>query len=92
MRSLQDNDKTQMLIPKIIQQYKASVTRQINSNRDSKTYFAWQKSFYDHIIRNDKSLDNIREYTFYNPVKWEWGIENKLNKIEEKDYYTKLFV
>jgi putative transposase len=36
--------------------------------------FAWQKSFYDHIIRNERSLNKIREYIFMNPVSWE--IEN----------------
>ena len=33
-----------------------------------KHFFAWQKSFYDHIIRNEKSLDNIREYVRNNPL------------------------
>jgi putative transposase len=35
------------------------------------TEFAWQKSFYDHIIRNEKSLNRIREYIISNPVSWE---------------------
>ncbi|MDD4900640.1 MAG: hypothetical protein PHS62_00805 [Patescibacteria group bacterium] len=33
--------------------------------------FAWQRSFYDHIIRNEKSLIKIREYIINNPAKWE---------------------
>jgi REP element-mobilizing transposase RayT len=31
----------------------------------------WQRSFYDHIIRNEKDLKNIREYILNNPLKWE---------------------
>ncbi len=31
----------------------------------------WQKSFYDHIIRNDKDLFRIQEYIINNPINWE---------------------
>ena len=31
----------------------------------------WQKSFYDHIIRNEKEYQNIWEYIDLNPYKWE---------------------
>ena len=31
----------------------------------------WQKSFYDEIIRNKKAYDEISEYIFKNPEKWE---------------------
>jgi len=33
--------------------------------------FHWQRSFYDHIIRNEKTLDNIRNYIRNNPSQWE---------------------
>jgi REP element-mobilizing transposase RayT len=32
----------------------------------------WQRSFYERIIRNEKDLNNIREYIINNPLKWEW--------------------
>ena len=32
--------------------------------------FAWQSRFYDHIIRNEESLNNIRQYIVDNPKKW----------------------
>ncbi len=31
----------------------------------------WQRNYYEHIIRNEKELKNIREYIFYNPGNWE---------------------
>ena len=31
----------------------------------------WQRSFYDHIIRNEKSLNSIRRYIKFNAHKWE---------------------
>jgi REP element-mobilizing transposase RayT len=39
----------------------------------------WQKSFYDHIIRDEKDLQRIREYIYNNPLKWELDILNPKN-------------
>jgi len=80
-----------MLLSGVIQQYKASVTREINSIQ--KDYcFRWHKSFYDHIIRNEKTLNNIREYIRSNPLRWELDIENRINiKKHNKDYYKEIF-
>ena len=41
--------------------------------------FAWQKSFYDHIIRNEKSLNKIRQYIINNPLRWELDRNNPEN-------------
>ena len=57
------------LIPKIISQYKSSVTREIRKQYND-FRFAWQKSYYDHIIRDEESLNKIRQYIIDNPVKW----------------------
>jgi putative transposase len=88
MHSLQK--RTKMLLSKIIQQYKSSVTREANSLRvDVK--FQWHKSFHDHIIRSEKALNNIREYIANNPLKWESDVENKINSgKDKKDYYRKI--
>ncbi|HMV42910.1 MAG TPA: hypothetical protein PK079_24850 [Leptospiraceae bacterium] len=60
-------DRTKMRLSKIIQQYKASVTREIRKKYEIK--FQWQKSFYDHIIRKEKSLYYIRKYIQQNPIR-----------------------
>ena len=33
--------------------------------------FAWQRSFYDHIIRGDEALEKIRVYIRNNPLNWD---------------------
>ena len=38
--------------------------------------FQWQSGFYEHIIRDEKSLRNIRQYIIKNPLKWEFDSEN----------------
>ena len=31
----------------------------------------WQRSFYDHVIRNRQDYDEIRKYIYKNPINWE---------------------
>jgi putative transposase len=52
----------------VINQYKASCTKQIH--KMGLLEFAWQARFYEHIIRDNQALENIREYMLGNPVKW----------------------
>ncbi len=37
----------------------------------------WQRNYYEHIIRNEKSYKNISKYIKNNPIKW---AENKFYK------------
>ena len=61
----------------IINQYKRICT--INA-RKIVPNFAWQYRFYDHIIRNRKSYQNISEYIINNPIKWAEDKFNSANK------------
>jgi putative transposase len=36
----------------------------------------WQRSYYEHIIRKNESLEKIRQYIVNNPGKWEEDREN----------------
>ena len=48
----------------IVQQFKRHVSKQIG-------FSLWQKSFHDHIIRNDRDYSNISEYIDNNPFRWQ---------------------
>jgi putative transposase len=52
----------------IVQQYKSGVKRWCAANEFG--YFGWQRGFYEHVIRNEYDLRDIREYIMYNPLKW----------------------
>ena len=52
----------------IINQFKRQCTKLIRQNINPD--FAWQSRFYDHIIRNEKSLNRIRQYIINNPGHW----------------------
>jgi REP element-mobilizing transposase RayT len=40
----------------------------------------WQRNYYEHIIRNERELQTIREYIATNPVRWETDWENILGR------------
>ncbi|RKY36154.1 MAG: transposase, partial [Candidatus Omnitrophota bacterium] len=55
-------------LSEIICGFKTFSSKQINKTIKINNKFKWQRSFHDHIIRNDKSLNNIREYIINNPA------------------------
>ncbi len=62
----------------IIKRFKQESTFQIRSLQTGDCEIAptkkkqiWQKSFYDHVIRDEKDLIRIREYIKNNPLKWQ---------------------
>lgn len=61
----------------IIRTFKATTTRFIR--RDISTRFNWQRNYYEHVIRNEKSLAEIREYITNNPFRSEDDEENPDN-------------
>jgi len=93
-------DKMHKKLSIIVGSYKSAVTKQINrTNQGLK--FKWQTSFYDHIIRNNKGLQNITEYIRLNPVKWFEDLENEDNlrnlspeqkSIQIKNFYKKILI
>jgi putative transposase len=54
----------------IISSYKAAVTRHVHRLNLLEGQI-WQHRFNDHIIRNDHSLNYIRNYVATNPERWE---------------------
>ena len=57
-------------ISQVIGYFKHFTTKQIN--KGNKTIMkVWQRSFYDHIIRNEKDYQRILKYMQSNPLKWQ---------------------
>jgi len=52
----------------IIAQYKSGVSREIRQNGSDIT--VWQRSYHDHVIRDQKSYENIWNYIVGNPMDW----------------------
>lgn len=65
----------QYSLSNIIQGFKIFSSRKINE-QNPKILSRWQRSFYDHIIRNEESLYKIREYIRNNPLRWDLDRNN----------------
>ena len=91
-RSLPDNPSPPQKIkpvPELIGAFKTRSSKYIHQLGFND--FRWQKSFYDHIIRNEQSLYRIRQYIKENPQKWESDIENSdLSEWHIKEHYQKI--
>jgi len=57
-------------IPTIVRGIKSSVTQRINDLRGTPGRPVWQRNYYEHVIRNEIDLEDIREYIQNNPLKW----------------------
>jgi len=64
---------TKTSLSMIIKWFKSISTINI---RKTINVFQWQKSFYDHIIRNEFDLNRIRQYIRDNPINWETDRNN----------------
>ena len=55
-------------IGSIVRGYKIGVTKWMRQNTD--VYDVWQRNYYEHIIRNERSFQHIVEYIVNNPNRW----------------------
>jgi REP element-mobilizing transposase RayT len=55
----------------IVQNFKSSTSRKINTMPGMKNIKIWQVNYYDHIIRNEEDHARIVEYIQKNPVQWD---------------------
>ncbi|HLD08408.1 MAG TPA: transposase [Candidatus Peribacterales bacterium] len=53
----------------VINRFKNNATKRIR--KSILPAFEWQERFHDHVIRNEKELQSIREYILQNPGAWE---------------------
>jgi putative transposase len=67
--SLQSSIKKIKPLSELMGAYKTTVSKQIHLT--GFTEFQWQRSFYEHIISDEKSLETISDYIINNPLNWE---------------------
>lgn len=62
------NKKT--YLGKIMAYFKYQSTKIINQRRDTPGQKLWQRNYYEHIVRNERSLEILRNYICNNPNSW----------------------
>ena len=63
-----NNNIAHLNLSQIVCAYKTRVSAAIR--KEGLVSFSWQRSFYDHIIRNSNSFENIAAYIENNPLNW----------------------
>ena len=57
-------------------EFKSLVTKRINDSPQNRRGSVWQRNYYEHVIRDEESLNRIREYISTNAQRWEFDREN----------------
>jgi putative transposase len=72
----------------VLQNFKSNTSRQFNRFTRRRGSNLWQINYHEHIIRNHKELERIREYIRLNPSRWVNDPENPqcLNCSEEGEF------
>jgi REP element-mobilizing transposase RayT len=61
----------QHALPEIVRQFKTFSARRINEQRGTRGAPIWQRNYWEHIIRDEKSYHDIATYIVNNPANWE---------------------
>ena len=66
----------------VVAYFKFQSTKYINEHRDMPGARVWQRNYYDHVIRDERDLQRIRQYVTDNPMRWELDLlhPNNLSK------------
>ena len=63
MLSMEGDSIPKTTISQVINQMKDSISKETGAS-------IWQKSFFDHVIRNRKDFDKHMQYIIENPIRW----------------------
>lgn len=66
-------------VPTIVRSYKSAVAYRINLMRRTQGIPVWQRNYWEHIIRNQKDLQNKTDYVEANPMLWDEDDNNPIN-------------
>ena len=58
-------------IPTIVRAFKSAATLRINQVRQTPGAPVWQRNYWEHVIRDEASYQNIAAYILNNPAQWE---------------------
>jgi len=67
-------------IGSIVGSFKSATTRCANGIGLGNRFSIWQRNYYEHIIRDEDELNQVKEYIIQNPLKWQFDRENPNNR------------
>jgi REP element-mobilizing transposase RayT len=88
-RSPSSSGPTKHSLAAFIAGFKAAVTKRINRMRGTPEAPVWQRNYHEHVIRDEESLNRIRQYILNNPAQWDQDPENPEAKGDQPVAPTK---
>lgn len=73
-------------LSEIVRAFKTFSARRINAQRETPGTPAWQRNYYEHVIRDEVALSQIRNYIVHNPAKWDDDPDNPRNVSPHRRY------
>jgi putative transposase len=80
-------------LPAVVQWFKTMTTNEYLRGVKTSAWApfqgqVWQRNYYEHVIRDEESLNRIRQYIADNPIRWEFDPENPDAKTPNKECLT----
>ena len=69
----------------IVRAFKARVTRDLRAEMGS-DLLVWLRNHHEHVIRDEPSLQHIRQYIIDNPARWAFDHENPAGQPDQVEY------
>ena len=60
----------------VIGSFKSAATRQVRQSSRTRGEPLWQRGYWEHIIRDERELAEVRRYIAENPLRWSFDREN----------------
>jgi REP element-mobilizing transposase RayT len=73
----------------LVGSFKSAVTNRVNKIRNTPGVTIWQRGYFEHVIRDDRSLHKIRDYIATNPQRWSMDAEND-NRFSDEEAFRHL--
>ena len=54
----------------IVRSFKSAATKRINQARSTPGAPVWQRNYWEHVVRNETDLHELRQYICSNPLSW----------------------
>jgi len=63
-------------LPEVVRAFKTFSARRINELRRTPGVAVWRQNYYEHVVRDERALNAIRQYIADNPARWVWDRYN----------------
>ncbi|MBD3297253.1 MAG: transposase [candidate division Zixibacteria bacterium] len=61
---------TAQTLGSVVRGWKSAVTKKVRLLQGDPTFKLWQRGYWEHVVRNERDLEELREYIRMNPLQW----------------------